>query len=106
MSLPQPRPSALTVPQRHALQALRDGWQCQTCGSDPVRFHTFVWLSFRRDGRVLSVAGSTLASFQRRNWITWEETRVTLAYDGSQVPGWTLVLTPAGQDVATHMGDE
>jgi hypothetical protein len=90
-------PLHLTPPQRQALQLLQEGWQCQSGGVEPPRFGKLLSYSVWRDGQSRYVAGSTLASLERRAWIAWEPTDVTLAYDGTTVPGYALRLTPLGQ---------
>ena len=90
-------PLHLTPPQLQALQYLRDGWQCQSAGTSRGPFGKLVWYSFWRGGQSRYVAGSTLASLERRAWIAWEQTDVTLALGGRAVPGYALRLTPLGQ---------
>jgi hypothetical protein len=90
-------PLHLTPPQRQALQLLHEGWQCQHGGVVPPRFGKLLSYSFWRDGKRRYLAGSTLASLERRAWIAWEQTDVTMALDGRAVPGYALRLTPLGQ---------
>ena len=86
-----------TPPQLQVLRYLRDGWHCTTAGTQPPQVRQLLWYSFCHEQRQTSVAGSTLASLQRRALIGWEATTVTLAYDGSTIPGYTLALTAVGQ---------
>jgi hypothetical protein len=91
------RPFHLTPPQLQALQLLHEGWQCQCGGAVPPRFGKLLSYSFWRDGKSRYLSGSTLASLERRAWIAWEQTDVTLALGGKAVPGYALRLTPLGQ---------
>jgi hypothetical protein len=88
------RPLRLTPPQLTALQLLRDGWRCQTDGTSPAPFGKLIWYGFWRDGDCRHVSGTTLASLERRALIAWEPADITLAYDGTVVPGYALRLTP------------
>jgi hypothetical protein len=94
------RPRPLTPPQLHALRSLADGWQCQIGGVDRPHVRPLSWYSFWRQGTRRSVSGSTLVSLQARGLTTWDGATLTLAWDGSRVPGYTLVLTDAGQQAA------
>jgi hypothetical protein len=96
------RPSPLTLRQREALHLLGKGWRCESCMITPGPFHKLLWYSFWLDGQSRHVAGSTLASLERRAWIAWERTEVPFAYDGTTVPGSALRLTPLGQQQVAH----
>lgn len=98
--MPQDRVRRLTPTQRHVLRHLWDGWACTTGGRCPPRFHPFVFYRFHHGEAYRLMAGRTLASLERQGLITWKATTLPLAYDGSTVPGYTLVLTPTGRTAA------
>lgn len=92
-----------TPSQKQALRYLHEGWRCECAGTQPAQFGPLVWYRFEDQGHRTSVAGSTLASLQRRGFIAWEATTLTLAYDGSPMPGQTLILTATGQQAAARI---
>ena len=95
------RPARLTPPQRKVLTLLRDGWTLSTCGRDAGPFHKLLFYGFHRGDEIQYASGTTLGSLVRRDLVMWEATTLTLAYDGSQVPGCTLRLTPIGTALVT-----
>lgn len=94
-------PGRLSPPQQNVLRLLREGWTCSTCGRDPGPFRPLVSYGFHRGKETRWATGTTLGSLTRRGWIAWEATTLTLAYDGSQVAGWTLILTQEAQAQCT-----
>jgi len=91
------RPLRLTQPQLYTLQLLHDGWQCQMGGMEHPHVRPLIWYSLRRHGESRGVVGSTLISLLARAFIVWATTTLPMAIDGSQVPGYTLMLTDIGQ---------
>lgn len=92
------RPLRLTPPQIRVLQLLQDGWQCKSAGVIRPRIGKLVWYALWRDGKSELVAGSTLAILEERGLIDWEQTDVTLAYDGTTVPGYALRVRSKADD--------
>lgn len=92
--------SLLSPPQRQVLRLLDDGWTCATCARTPGPFGKLVFYGFHLGAETRWASGTTLASLERRGWIAWQATTLTFAYDGSQMPGHALILTPAGAALA------
>lgn len=89
-------PFRLTPPQMKVLHLLHEGWACQTCGAQIPVWRKLSWYGFVLGNKTCSIPGSTLMSLHRRTLIAWEPCQVTLLYNGHQVPGFHLVLTPEG----------
>lgn len=95
------RPLRLTPPQLTVLRLLQDGWTLTTV-AQPREFHKLLAYGFHHgEADTRWVSGTTLRSLEHRGLIAWEPATLTLVYDGSTVPGYQLMLTPAGEAVRT-----